>query len=382
MKYSITCLTPTLIGSGEALSPIDYMVWKDQVNVLDQQRIFKLLARGPRLDNYLNQIRRAEKLDFNSWGGFAQNFAGRRIALEHASLTNHWNRMPSDHLFIPEFASTPGGPYLPASALKGALRTAVAASRWQAKNIETLAERSKEGIPRHPGDTLETHTLGSPSYDLLRGLALGDSAPVARDRFRVYLWRTAKIEPRNNKLSLGWKAVGRGAVEANRPADSAARFAEMAAPGATFEGVWSEPARFAAESTQRALRWREAPAFGLFRDAAHAYAELALAAHEKFAQTAGLERLGGEIRRLRTALDAAKAKSDRLLLNIGWGGGLYGKTAWPHLDDANYRRVLGQLPYYARAISSGLPFPKTRRVVFLEDRPATLPGWIELRLIP
>jgi CRISPR-associated protein Csm5 len=44
MRYRLTCLTPTLVGDGRRLSPIDYMVWKDQVNVLDQWRIFRLLA--------------------------------------------------------------------------------------------------------------------------------------------------------------------------------------------------------------------------------------------------------------------------------------------------------------------------------------------------
>ena len=33
-----------------------------------------------------------------------------------------------------------------------------------------------------------------------------------------------------------------------------------------------------------------------------------------------------------------------------------------------------------RAIKSGLPFPKTRRVVFLKNKPAALPGWVELRV--
>ena len=79
MKYKITALTPLLVGGGQELAPIDYMVWKDQVNVLDQPRIFKLLSRGPRLDGYLAQLRRADKLDFASWGGFAQNFSERRI---------------------------------------------------------------------------------------------------------------------------------------------------------------------------------------------------------------------------------------------------------------------------------------------------------------
>jgi len=56
VKYRITCLTPTLIGDGNKLSPIDYMVWKEHVNVLDQRRIFRLLAKGPRLEGYLARI--------------------------------------------------------------------------------------------------------------------------------------------------------------------------------------------------------------------------------------------------------------------------------------------------------------------------------------
>ena len=68
------------------------MVWKDQVNVLDQRRIFRLLSKGPRLDSYLSQLKRADKLDFASWGGFAQNFADRRIPFEHPSCAVHWER--------------------------------------------------------------------------------------------------------------------------------------------------------------------------------------------------------------------------------------------------------------------------------------------------
>ena len=69
MKYRVTVLTPTLVGNGDKLSPIDYMVWRDQVNVLDQPRIFKLLSKGPRLEGYLAQLHKATKLDFASWGG-------------------------------------------------------------------------------------------------------------------------------------------------------------------------------------------------------------------------------------------------------------------------------------------------------------------------
>ena len=66
MKYRLKALTPLLVGDGRRLSPMDYMVWKDQVNVLDQHRIFRLLAKGPRLEGYLSQLRKAERLDFAS----------------------------------------------------------------------------------------------------------------------------------------------------------------------------------------------------------------------------------------------------------------------------------------------------------------------------
>ena len=44
--------------------------------------ICSFLARGPRLEGYLTQLRRAETLDFASWGGFAQSYAERRIPFD------------------------------------------------------------------------------------------------------------------------------------------------------------------------------------------------------------------------------------------------------------------------------------------------------------
>ena len=123
MRYRLTCLTPVLVGDGEKLSAIDYMVWKDHVSVLDQRRIFRLLAKGPRLEGYLTQLKKADKLDFASWGGFAQNFADRRIPFEHASSSAYWERASGESLNIPTFASGASGPYLPGAAIKGTLRT-------------------------------------------------------------------------------------------------------------------------------------------------------------------------------------------------------------------------------------------------------------------
>jgi CRISPR-associated protein Csm5 len=84
-------------------------------------------------------------------------------------------------------------------------------------------------------------------------------------------------------------------------------------------------------------------------------------------------------------LEAKLAGLDRAtgcLVSIGWGGGLLSKTPWidKDSDSEEYRQILRNLPLYRRAIESGLPFPKTRRIVFQENKPASLPGWALLEL--
>jgi CRISPR-associated protein Csm5 len=38
------------------------------------------------------------------------------------------------------------------------------------------------------------------------------------------------------------------------------------------------------------------------------------------------------------------------------------------------------VPLYSRALTTGLRFPETRRIVFLNNQPATLPGWAVLEV--
>ncbi len=161
MRYRLTILTPTLVGDGRKLSPIDYMVWKDHVNVLDQWRIFRLLAKGPRLESYLEQLKKAEKLDFASWGGFAQNFAGRRIPFESPAYSAYWNRAAGAALQIPTFAAGAAGAYLPGAAIKGALRTGMLFANWRDGMLQSTLERVKaERFPRSPAAIAEEQALG------------------------------------------------------------------------------------------------------------------------------------------------------------------------------------------------------------------------------
>jgi CRISPR-associated protein Csm5 len=378
MKYKATALTPLLVGDGQELSPIDYMVWKDQVNVLDQPRIFRLLSRGPRLDGYLSQLRKADKLDFASWGGFAQNFSARRIPFDHASSTGIWERTQAEHLFIPTFAANHQGPYLPGSSLKGAFRTGLVFSRWSPAVMEKLASGlGSERLSRRASEATES----SAGAGQMRFIAAGDSSPIPRSSFKIFLTRVANLDaPSAGTRQVSWKVAGRGNVPATRLAESTPAFAEMAVPGSSFEGEFFERKFLADQQLARALGWRSAPDLDLIVNAANEFAAAQIEQHAKFSELVTLPHLQQSVTNLRNHLNEARSAGKQCLICLGWGGGLLSKSSCPSTADENFRKILRSLPPFGRALKNDAPFPKTRRVVFAGGQPSYLPGWVKVQL--
>jgi CRISPR-associated protein Csm5 len=372
MKYRLTCLTPTLVGDGQKLAPIDYMVWKDHVNVLDQRRIFRLLAKGPRLDSYLSQLKKAEKLDFASWGGFAQNYAGRRIPFEHTSSAQYWEKTRAESLFIPTFSTGPSGPYLPGTAIKGALRTGVVHGKLTPKMMNDLSARTtSEGrLPRNPGRALEEGALGVGGADAMRLISASDSNTVQDSSFKIFLLRASTLEARGGaKFELAWKqSPGRNV---KRLEDGTPVFAEMAVPGTAFEGDWRE------KSPRNKGGMDVAAMLGLV----NAYAEQLLRLQKQYAEWTGLAVLKTNLEQLESKLGEVRQAAKGCVLPLGWSAGFLSKVAYLNTQDDASRQILLQVGFYAKAIQSGLPFPKTRKIVFLENQPATLAGFVHLEIV-
>jgi CRISPR-associated protein Csm5 len=377
MKYKVTALTPLLVGDGRQLAPIDYMVWKDQVNVLDQPRIFKLLSRGPRLEGYLGQLKKADKLDFAAWGGFAQNFSERRIPFEHSSSTAIWEKTPAEFLFIPTFAANHQGPYLPASAIKGALRTALVFTRWSSSTIEKLAASlESERLPRKLAEPLET----SAGATQVRILAVGDSTAIARSSLKIFLTRVANLDLRPGAPGqVMWKMAGRGNVPDNRIVGSTPTFTEMAIPGTEFSGYVSERKFLEDPQFLKALGWRSSPDLQTVGKAANAFATAILDQHAKFADNSGLLPLQQSVAKLRSELDASRNNHGECLLCLGWGGGFLSKSSFLETENESFRKLIRNMPALGRAFKGGTLFPKTRRIVFAGAQPVYLPGWVKLK---
>jgi CRISPR-associated protein Csm5 len=195
-------------------------------------------------------------------------------------------------------------------------------------------------------------------------ISVADSGPRSRDLFRVYMLRLSTLIPKGpQQYSLGWKQSGRGAADGKRPEEGTPAFAEMADPGAAFEGAWHENEFLNREEVRQALRWSAPVTREQLFEAANRYAEKQLEVHAQYAGWTGLAGLGASVAELQARLAAVRGDGG-CLLSIGWGAGFLSKSAVIETD----------------AIKSGLPFPKTRRVVFLKNKPATLPGWVELRV--
>jgi CRISPR-associated protein Csm5 len=130
-------------------------------------------------------------------------------------------------------------------------------------------------------------------------------------------------------------------------------------------------------SPRCALRWPEGFSRAKIFEAVNVYAAGLLALQRNYAAVAGMGLLDKNLDELEQRLAAARERG-ACLLSMGWGGGLSAKISWLDTTNADYRQILEQFQIYNRALATNLPFPKTRRIVFLNNRPATLPGWAEL----
>jgi CRISPR-associated protein Csm5 len=162
------------------------------------------------------------------------------------------------------------------------------------------------------------------------------------------------------KFELGWKA-SKSTVPGPKINDSTPHFAEMASAGTIFEGFWREKT-----GSDRAK---------LF-EASNRHTTKLIALHKHYAELLGLTELHSAMASLEKKTLESMDRPNSCVFSIGWGAGLLGKTGYLATEDESYRKIMRQTAMYQRAIQTGMPFPKTRRIVFQGSKPATLPGYI------
>ena len=210
----------------------------------------------------------------------------------------------------------------------------------------------------------------------MRLISASDSTTVPVTSFKIYLLRVSTLESRGAKFELAWKQSPRGSVK--RADDSTPVFAEMAVPGTVFEGEWHENSFLSQPEIAKALRKRDRPDSNAMFQRVNDYTEQLLRLQKQYAEWAGLGALKATVEALEARLGEIRQASYGCMLPLGWGAGFLSKAAYLNTNDDSYRKILSQVGFYARAIQSGLPFPKTRRIIFLANQPASIPGFVHL----
>jgi len=203
-RLQLAALSPIHVGTGEELTPTDYVVHR--VGEGDEARHVLYALDMPRL---LGGLSDADRAGFDEAVSAADPAAVRRWLHEHADLRRYtrWWADVNPALYglyeeglqsaRAELAVHPltrtglsAGPYLPGSSIKGAVRTAVLQHRVDGRDHwdRELARRFT-GRGRHDGTDLEAAVLGYMRQD-------GRPRPDIRaDPFRAVRITDAPLEP-------------------------------------------------------------------------------------------------------------------------------------------------------------------------------------------
>ena len=191
MKYRVTCLTPTLVGDGQKLAPIDYMVWKDHVNVLDQRRIFRLLSKGPRLEGYLDAAEESRQAGFRVLGRIRAEFRGPADSVRTRQLDSVVGTRPARK--ICSFRPLPRRPRVPICPRRRS-KAPCAPARYSIAGPKTPCATSRSRMeddrpPRNPAAKAEDAVLGGRRRIACGGWRRPIPRPVTYTGMKIYLLR-------------------------------------------------------------------------------------------------------------------------------------------------------------------------------------------------
>jgi len=358
---TVTTITPLHIGSGhELLNEYDYAIrsgrtWRiDEDALLDAQNV-----NDPRLAEQLARLAPAQLLNPEDYQPGSRFFRYSLLGAPRSTGEGAQLREQIKDAF--------DRPYLPGTAIKGALRTALGWYIWGARNIEPESHRLKRRR-EFAAQEYEQMLFGkNPNHDLMRALHISDSSPIEVDRLMV---ANARVINRRGELKAPIE------MEAIRPETEfrltlkvdRQLFSDWAKKGGlnlSGETLLTQLPQVVGEHTQQQLT-REATWFG---------------------GTQG----GVRIAQFFQQLSQTKMGRRRFLIALGWGTGWESKTFGT--------RLLGNKPFMRYILSEyrlsrsrrggsdsdkEIVFPASRRVFvgLMQDTqgrrveaPQAVPGW-------
>ena len=379
-KYEIEALTPLHIGSGHKIYPLEYVIDKGDFIRVNMERLFT--------DPDFNREAFIEKSKMGDFyiGAFSKEPAIRyphyRISISGNTAQFLIKNIATPNSAILEFSKEAMSFFIAGSSIKGAMRTAVLqrvledsakkATYEKGLKISLHEKKNKEKGRKIKRERFslssEESILGRPNNSIMRALQVSDSNFIPHSEIRIYLSRVMSCKEKEYR----WKQLGRGGTNTSESRNATPIFFEALRPGAKLTGYLKLDDFILKTETDSMLGIRDMIPIEQIVQTCNRFSQRHLEREEIFFQSVGFQDLQKEIKKIRTM----KLDKNEFLLHVGWGAGYESKAIGNFLDDELFSEIKKEW----RMGRKGMPFPKTRKIVFEDDNAKTETGWIKMNL--
>ena len=365
MKYQLKTITPVHIGTGETLSQIDGFYDNGRWHRID---IDAVLAAIP--ESELNRLTIAMgQRDFQWRGYLPANQPSARYTLPCPED-------PRETEIREAIKDVFGRPMIPGSSIKGAIRTALLWDLIGDSNQEPFkysVNYLKEQLRRKPnrswaGQEIERHVLGEdPNHDLMRAVQVSDTASIPIEALEMSVAWTVTLN-RNDRL-----------VQKRENGREYKIFVEQIRAEQTFDFSIKIDKSLFGQREKRELGYsdqQERVVSEELADVCNFVAKDLADTEANFFDAYYLDEIvnfyDALVQRIENLPDGA------FVLPIGWGTGYRAKTVTELLtgDDDDLMRDLRR--HYRLGRRHHPKFPKTRRVLYDQQRPESPLGWVQI----
>lgn len=361
---SIEVLTPVHIGSGVKLTEgIDFIKNNSSVHIIPQSTLLRYLEENPEeRDNFIN-------------GGY------RLSALNNIPEGNKYNISIGRTSEINEFERSGNGkPYIPGSSIKGSIRTILLKKRFDAlqpSEQSDLLKKVTSNRKEWASEPVMKALFGDTSNEnLMRILEIFDAEFDILELEKVIILSLTN----ESGTSYGWKQLW-NRQNTNDYTRASQIIAEALPIGS--KGYFSfQLGSFLLNDTtaKEKLKFIENSFENIYnlRKLINEYSTTKLLSEKSFFEKLKSPKpLTSVINEIDVLIEKIKKLSDdEFIMRLSWGSGWKGMTG-DYLD-ANW---LNKFRSKYRLGKNGFSvFPKTRRIVFEDNEPKYLTGWIKVKL--
>jgi len=374
IQCSLETLTPVHVGSGRKLaSGIDFIKTDYSIHIVPQSELLSYLEKNP--DEMENFIKGNYKL-----GALNRMPEGRTYYLQ-IGRTNE----------IIEFERNGfGKPYIPGSSIKGAIRTILLRKRLDElsenertelfssikKEIKKKIENNQRPKREWASQDLLKKIFGNSSNNnLMRVLEIFDAEFNELDLDIIYIlsltsengdrfgWKNLWNRRNENKIKFATQLVAE-----TLPIGSKTSFSIVLNKFLINNKTANELLNFSEDALKE---------FANLAKTVNKYSNEYLSKEKKFFDKLQKpQKLSSFIQEIENLISIINScKENEMVLRISWGGG-WKSMIGDYLDDK-------WLKYFRSEYKLGKKdfeiFPKTRKIIFDEDEPKYLPGWIKVK---